>query len=827
MSVAEYPFRKLWNRLRPISDRMGYILRHQRDDPWVAAWLSSSSLRYFSGVSHNSSTARPTACAMHLLERESVCGSSGSLWSSLQRWRLRSSSRPFGSNLQGLGLRTTSKMGRRFLCGSPPTPVVVGRRFHSANCRPGCSVEHTQDKTLRGKATLHWLRVGSPQENRGSSSGEVRTNSVTSKELASARGEVLIDRSSILTRKTRTHGNHFWIDQAFRTIIQCIRQQFPLSTSKTMAFTSFADGFSLDRPFTGYITQRAPIVIGRSFRRRMVGRCELLLWHRSHGWQLLGCVEVGTRLPSRSASVARHWMGRGHSGRTRATNAAPSRFAAGSSSINLSDSGTVRQRRSGSGPQQRTVSQRQNQCGPHGNLLSPRQQQSIHQGSACFERLQHNRCPLARRYSRFLGGRTNCYYPFWDANANPFGRQADIVVMPAVAYRIRSNGSSQGASLEFGQMRVLPSPLRPDCRADERIFQWKGVNTPPDAVVPHPALRHLMELANRSSLRDTTSYGSGLRKFHIFCDVFSIEERDRLPASFATLHSFVLWAASSPSSEDHVFINSVPFEPVATEVATKYLSAVRAWHIAQGWPPPLSSDDMDRINWSIRGLARIQGGVRTRPPRPPVTLHMLASLGQSLNKADPFEACIWAIATCAFWGCMRFGEATVQSRATFSGALHLKRRDVHFGKDLDGKGYARLDLPSAKTAKPGEIQQIFLTQQGSVCPLQALQHLFMMVPAVADDPLFSWTDKHGMVRPMIRSTAMSFINTKFTEGGWGTAFGHSFRIGGASFYLSQGVDPEIVRLMGRWKSLAYETYIRAFEQVASRHTANLASNYGL
>lgn len=80
---------------------------------------------------------------------------------------------------------------------------------------------------------------------------------------------------------------------------------------------------------------------------------------------------------------------------------------------------------------------------------------------------------------------------------------------------------------------------------------------------------------------------------------------------------------------------------------------------------------------------------------------------------------------------------------------------------------------------------------------------------------------------MVRDTALKFINERFTIRGMGTTFGHSFRIGGASFYLSQKVDPEIVHIMGRWRSLAYQVYIRAFEQVASRHTANLANNYGL
>ena len=175
---------------------------------------------------------------------------------------------------------------------------------------------------------------------------------------------------------------------------------------------------------------------------------------------------------------------------------------------------------------------------------------------------------------------------------------------------------------------------------------------------------------------------------------------------------------------------------------------------------------------------------------------------------------------------MRFGEVTVKSRTAFSGSLHLKRSDVFMGFDLNSKAYARLDLPSAKTAKAGEIQQVFLTQQGYVCPLEALQNLFRVVPATQSDPLFSWSDQSGNIRPMVRETALSFINSLFQSQGWGNTFGHSFRIGGASFYLAQKVDPEIVRLIGRWKSLAYEAHIRAFEQIQSRHTANLSAIYG-
>ncbi|KAF8586859.1 hypothetical protein K439DRAFT_1259299, partial [Ramaria rubella] len=50
------------------------------------------------------------------------------------------------------------------------------------------------------------------------------------------------------------------------------------------------------------------------------------------------------------------------------------------------------------------------------------------------------------------------------------------------------------------------------------------------------------------------------------------------------------------------------------------------------------------------------------------------------------------------------------------------------------------------------------------------------------------------------------INGILSSNGWGNAFGHSFWVGGASYYLAHKVDPEILCIAGRWKSLAYKAY---------------------
>jgi hypothetical protein len=181
-----------------------------------------------------------------------------------------------------------------------------------------------------------------------------------------------------------------------------------------------------------------------------------------------------------------------------------------------------------------------------------------------------------------------------------------------------------------GLLQLRPSPLCPNCKADEWIFNWTGVNTPLTSTIDNPVIYYLVDLANHASLRDTGSCGSGLQKFHVFCDVFSIPESQRLPASFQVLHSFALWAATDPEAIDPSLLNAAQFEPVSVSVIKKYLSAVWAWHIAQGWPEPLSEADHNHINWSLRGLENIKG-TQSCALWPPITLNMLHVLKVTLN----------------------------------------------------------------------------------------------------------------------------------------------------------------------------------------------------
>jgi len=122
---------------------------------------------------------------------------------------------------------------------------------------------------------------------------------------------------------------------------------------------------------------------------------------------------------------------------------------------------------------------------------------------------------------------------------------------------------------------------------------------------------------------------------------------------------------------------------------------------------------------------------------------MLKLLHDTLELSAPFDSAVWALAACAFWGLMRFGEVSVLSQKTFDGSKHLKQSDAFIDKDFLEKPYARLDLPSAKTAQAREIQSVFVTEQEGLCPIAALRNMSTVSPAGPEAPLFSWCDHRG------------------------------------------------------------------------------------
>lgn len=153
-----------------------------------------------------------------------------------------------------------------------------------------------------------------------------------------------------------------------------------------------------------------------------------------------------------------------------------------------------------------------------------------------------------------------------------------------------------------------PSPLHPDYHpGSEGMSRVQGLNV---SVLPHPTLQALAALAAEGALRDVPNYDAGLRQFHLFCDICEVDKTKRLPAYFELLRSFAFWAAAPPELVPAQLADKKKlFGTIPVETVREYLGAVEAWHLVHGWPHPLSKDQKQLINWSLKGVAsRTRGG---------------------------------------------------------------------------------------------------------------------------------------------------------------------------------------------------------------------------
>lgn len=698
-------------------------------------------------------------------------------------------------------------MGRRFLCHSPPLPILDRNRIYVSHGSVWGSMESQKAPTIQNRPAVHRLRLGSIQQICLVTRREEVHHLSLDQALAFRQREVHNKGHPISPWKAGFRRVNFPLDSASPPLNNSLLAVLSQPPGKTSPLSSRTSRSEMDQfPSSRSTSFHAPFS-SRPGRLGLVGRRQHLLWDWCGDRRSLGGLALGPSVSTGPLVHLQHRMGRSGDGRIRRSPPDPSGFTQPSEEPSLP--GTIRQHGGCRDHQKGSLPINDLKRDTEGHLPPIGGSENIPSGSLRPEPQQSRRPPIEGGHPSFLAS-------FLQGGSQGFSAASPPPPVEITVFMNIIPPSSPPLPVD-----IRPSPLRPHCSAHERIFEWKGVNAP----IPRTS-DDIWSFARETktlyaSTKDFSAYGSGLKKFHIFCDIFSISESDRLPASFQTIHSFVLWASADESDAALPGAPTLPSEPVSDSTLRHYLSAIRAWHIAQGWLPPLNEAQRDRINLSLKGIANLQAAHHRKPPRPPVTTAMLYLLKDSLNLSAPFDACVWAIATCAFWAMLRLGEATVKSNRAFNPLSCLTRKDATEDLDLDKRLFARLNLPSAKTARPGESQSVVIIPQGNLCPIEALRNLAIVVPAKADDPMFSWRDDKGAIRPMAKPRFMERVNGILTSNNSDRIFGHSFRIGGASYYMANKIDTEVVRIAGRWRSLAYQTYVRGVEQAISRRFADL------
>ncbi|TDL22880.1 hypothetical protein BD410DRAFT_699010, partial [Rickenella mellea] len=282
------------------------------------------------------------------------------------------------------------------------------------------------------------------------------------------------------------------------------------------------------------------------------------------------------------------------------------------------------------------------------------------------------------------------------------------------------------------------------------------------------------------------SYASALKHFSEFCDKENVPHSCRLPASEFLLCVF---AASFAGS-------------FARSSVQNLISAVRAWHILEGaeWLGGI------RLTYVLNGIHSLAPPSASRPPRIPVTRAMLVSLHDRLSLSNPFDACVLACATVAFWSQSRLGELLSHSRNSF----HLNKIPccTNLGPPSTINGSRSLRYPWTKTKKSDGDSVLITRQIGPSDPIAALENHLNINSPDAHIPLFSYHSSSNTVLFLTKADLLSRCNAIWVAARHPSCSGHAFRIGGTTELLLSGVPPDIVKAMGRWSSDSFLRYWR-------------------
>ena len=238
-----------------------------------------------------------------------------------------------------------------------------------------------------------------------------------------------------------------------------------------------------------------------------------------------------------------------------------------------------------------------------------------------------------------------------------------------------------------------------------------------------------------------------------------------------------------------------------------YLAAISNLHTTAGLHNIYSQQLTPYLEQVVQGIKKEQ--LRSRPPRIrlPITTEIMSRIHNILARSpnDHQSIMMWAACCTAFFGFLRCSEFTIASPNDFDPAAHLSINDIAVD-NRNSPSLLRVTIKQSKTDPFRKGVQIFLGRTGkAICPVTAILP-YLAIRGNTEGLLF--ITKTG--RPLTRQHFSSALTTILQTAGlqaeqYNT---HSFRIGAATSAKQSGISDLHIKMLGRWQSSAYETYIK-------------------
>ena len=275
----------------------------------------------------------------------------------------------------------------------------------------------------------------------------------------------------------------------------------------------------------------------------------------------------------------------------------------------------------------------------------------------------------------------------------------------------------------------------------------------------------------------------GQRCYLSFC---AAAQRQAVPTTETTLMLFATDLATSGLAYTSVKV---------------YLSAVHHLHMIKGKHTQFTVQLTPCLKQVLKGIKKAQAVRRQPTTRKPITLSIMKGIRATLLSLPRCFANImtWAACCLAFFEFLRSSEFTVPAQDDYDSSTHLSLQDI----TIDSRSAPRMTRVRIKQSKTDPFHQgvdVYLGRTDTdICPVKALLP-YLAIRGNRPGPLFIQEDGRMLTRQSFSSTRL-----QLAEGNYNT---HSFRIGAAMTAMEAQIPETHIKMLGRWHSDAYQTYIR-------------------
>ena len=251
------------------------------------------------------------------------------------------------------------------------------------------------------------------------------------------------------------------------------------------------------------------------------------------------------------------------------------------------------------------------------------------------------------------------------------------------------------------------------------------------------------------------------------------------------------------------FISYLFVQNYQPSTIASYVSAISFVHKINDWSDPTDSFLVKKI---LKGSENLRQSSDVRLPITKDILSKLAAAVPAIIRSPYNASLLKAMMSLAYYCFLRIGEIAVKNRHDTQKVIQIN--DVHFEEGTDKQQNLRVNLRNFKHCN-GQSKTILLTMDKSnvMCPVSALLN-YLKLAGHNSGPLFQFQEGipitayyfNQHLKLLLQAVGLSSDYYK----------GHSFRIGAATSAATRGVPLSVIQHMGRWKSNAFQHYIRLY-----------------